>query len=337
MQGAASQGIAWNPDGRGIWSGGLAVTLEGSSRRALPLMGGGTLQDVDAGGRALLTRRAFRRELVGRAAGSATETNLSWLDWSHPEDLSGDGRIVLFDEQNQNQAGNYAIYVRGTDGSPAVRLGEGQSLALSPDGKWALARTFAASASGLVMLPLGAGEPRVLSPPGIELTAGQFFPDGRRLLLCGHEAGRPSRLFTVELPDGTPKAISSEGVSMLRWSALSPDGRSVVARGPDGALGLYPTQGGEPRRLAGATLDDVPLRWAGDGKGLYVQRGTGVPARVDVVDLASGARRPWKELRPPDPAGVLAIGPILMSADGQSYVYSYRRQLDDLYLVEGLR
>ncbi len=337
MQGAASQGLAWHPDGRGIWSGGLALTLEGSSRRGLPLMGGGTLQDMGEGGRALVTRRAFRRELVGRAAFSAIETNLSWLDWSHPEDLSGDGRTVLFDEQNQNQAGNYAIYVRGTDGSPAVRLGEGQSLALSPDGKWALARTLAARASGLVMLPLGAGEPRVLPAPGIELTAGQFFPDGRRLLLCGHEAGRPSRLFTVELPDGVPKAISSEGVSMLRWSALSPDGRSVAARGPDGALGLYPTQGGEPRRLAGATLDDIPIRWTGDGKGLYVQRGTGVPARVDVVDLASGARRPWKELRPPDPAGVLAIGPILVSADGQSYVYSYRRQLDDLYLVEGLR
>jgi hypothetical protein len=58
---------------------------------------------------------------------------------------------------------------------------------------------------------------------------------------------------------------------------------------------------------------------------------------VDVIDVASGARRPWKELRPPDPAGVLAIGPILLSADGQSYIYSYRRLLDELFLVEGLR
>jgi len=53
--------------------------------------------------------------------------------------------------------------------------------------------------------------------------------------------------------------------------------------------------------------------------------------------VASGRRRPWKELTPPDPAGVLAIGPIKMSADGRSYVYSYRRLIDDLYVVDGLK
>jgi dipeptidyl aminopeptidase/acylaminoacyl peptidase len=335
---AASAGLAWDPDGNGVWTGGLTVNLLGGVRRALPLMGGGTLQDVVAGGRALMTRRAFRREMVGRVAGSAVETNLSWLDWSYPEDLSSDGRTVLFDEQNLTLQGNYAIHVRGTDGAPAIRLGQGQSLALSPDGKWSLARTLSGGgAIGLVMLPLGAGEPHVLKSPGFDPTAGQFFPDGRRLLLCGNETGRPSRLFVMELPDGQPKAISPEGVSMLRWRSLAPDGRTVAARDHDGRLGLYPTEGGEPRALAGALLDDVPIRWTGDGRGLFVQRGSGVPARVDVIDVASGARRPWKELRPPDPAGVLAIGPILLSADGQSYIYSYRRQLDDLYLVEGLR
>jgi len=336
-QGAASWGLAWDPGGRRLWSQGLSISLAGESRRTLPLMGGGALHDAAKGGRALVTRRTFRRELVGRLPGSPIETNLSWLDWSHPEDLTGDGRTVLFDEQNQVTDSNYSIYVRGTEGSPAVRLGEGQSLALSPDGKWALARTFGAGSRGLVMLPLGAGEPRVLPPSGLEVAAGQFFPDGRRLLLAGHEAGRPSRLYVVELPGGKPKAISPEGVSMLRWRALAPDGQSVVARGEDGALAVYPAQGGEPRALSGVTTDDVPIRWTADGRGLYVQRGTGVPARVDVVDVASGARRAWQELRPPDPAGVLAIGPILISADGQSYVYSYRRQLDDLYLVEGLR
>jgi hypothetical protein len=39
----------------------------------------------------------------------------------------------------------------------------------------------------------------------------------------------------------------------------------------------------------------------------------------------------------PDPAGVSAIGPILVGPDGKSYVYSYRRVLSDLYLIEGLR
>jgi hypothetical protein len=56
-----------------------------------------------------------------------------------------------------------------------------------------------------------------------------------------------------------------------------------------------------------------------------------------VLEIATGKRRPWKELTPPDPAGVLAAGPILLSDDGQSYDYSYRRMIDDLYLMEGLR
>jgi hypothetical protein len=189
----------------------------------------------------------------------------------------------------------------------------------------------------VVLLPTGAGLPRTLSTSELTPSAGAFFTDGHKLLLSGNETGRASRLYVLELPDGAPKPISPEGVSVLNWNALAPDGRTAVARGTDGALGLYPTDGGEPRRLAGARPDDIPIRWTADGRGLFVQHGSGVPARVDVIDVASGRRRVWRELRPPDPAGVLSIGPVLLSADGESYVYSYRRQVDDLYLVEGIR
>ena len=102
-------------------------------------------------------------------------------------------RAVLFDEQNMGDVGTDAIYMRTMDGSPAVRLGDGQSLALTPDGKRVLARSRAAGALDLVLLPIGAGEPRTLPRPGLDLTAGIFFPDGRRLLLSGHEPGRASQ------------------------------------------------------------------------------------------------------------------------------------------------
>jgi hypothetical protein len=58
-----------------------------------------------------------------------------------------------------------------------------------------------------------------------------------------------------------------------------------------------------------------------------------MPARVEIFDIATGKRTLWKELVPPDPAGILAIGPILITPDGKSYVYSYRRTLEDLYLA----
>ena len=53
--------------------------------------------------------------------------------------------------------------------------------------------------------------------------------------------------------------------------------------------------------------------------------------------MKTGRRTLWKELRPPDPSGVQQVGPIEISPDETSYVYSYRRALDELYLATGLR
>jgi hypothetical protein len=58
---------------------------------------------------------------------------------------------------------------------------------------------------------------------------------------------------------------------------------------------------------------------------------------VDIVDVESGRRTLWKEIRPPDPSGVEQVGPIQIAPDEISYVYSYRRALDDLYLATGLK
>jgi len=68
-----------------------------------------------------------------------------------------------------------------------------------------------------------------------------------------------------------------------------------------------------------------------------VQSGSGIPLPIDLLDVATGKRHRWRELTPPDPAGVAVTGPVRLSADGQAYAYSYRRQLDELFLAEGLR
>jgi dipeptidyl aminopeptidase/acylaminoacyl peptidase/predicted Ser/Thr protein kinase len=333
------RGVAWSPDGEGVWSAGAFTDLSGRVRQTFRFPGFTNVFDVSGSGRILIAHSTLRREIVGLAPGGAAERNLSWLNWSHPEDLSADGHTVLFDEQNfgVDAHGNYSIYSRKTVGSPAVKLGIGQSMALSRDGRWALAVRRGPEGEGLILLPTGAGEARTLPRSGLEYESGSFFPDGDRLLLSGREAGRTSRLFVVALADGSTRAVSPEGVSVLRWRALSPDGRTAVARAPDGTLALYPIEGGEPRPVPGATREDMPIRWTADGRGLYVQHGTGLPTPIEVLDVESGGRRPWRELTPPDPAGVLAIGPIKMSADGRSYVYSYRRLIDDLVVVDGLQ
>jgi hypothetical protein len=85
------------------------------------------------------------------------------------------------------------------------------------------------------------------------------------------------------------------------------------------------------------TIDDKVGRWSSDGRSLFVYNPVARPGIVDLVDIQSGKRTLWKEFHPPDPAGVLQIEPFVISSDGASYVYSYRRLLDELYLVTGLK
>ena len=86
-------------------------------------------------GRVILGRQNQGREIFGVAPGETAERELTWLDWSYPIDLSSDGRTLLFEEEGEGAGDTYAIYVRGTDGSAAIRLGEGRALCVATDGK----------------------------------------------------------------------------------------------------------------------------------------------------------------------------------------------------------
>ena len=334
----ASSGIAWSKDGREIWYAGVgsleAINLSGRRRVVVPFVSGWpVLHDVSRDGRALLSRPMYRREIVGLAPGETTERNLTWLDWSFPTALSADGKVILFDEQNLP---TYQAYLRKTDGSPAVLLGKYHSADLSRDGKWALVAD--AEQKQLMLLPTGAGQSRSIAGGTVVYQGCVFFPDGRRILAAGSEPGHRSRLYVVSLDDSKPRPITPEGVTLLPTSGgVSPDGHTIPALGPDRRIMLYPTEPGEPRPAPGLQPDELPIQWTPDGRAMWVYRPSEVPAKVYQVDMTTGDRKLWKELTPPDPAGVLTMGPIVMTPDGKSYVYSYRRILDELFVVEGLR
>ena len=336
---SASNGLAWSASGDDLLfpdGSSLSVTsLSGRARALFRVLGFVMLHDVSAEGRVLVGRTTAQREIVGRAPGEARDRNLSWLDWSFPTALSEDGRVVLFEEQNLGN--EYGLFVRRTDGAPPVRLGEGRGLTLSPDGKWVLATHQVEGATEMVLLPTGAGDTRRVGRPAIVASGASFLPGGERVVVSGHAPGAGERLYTLDLAQGALAPISPEGITAYFSAMASPDGRLAFATGPDGRLTLYPVEGGEPRAVPGTSLDDIAIRWTADGRGLFVQRRAALPARVERVDVATGERKPWLELVPPDPAGVQGIGPIHMSADGRAYVYSYRRKLDQLYVVEGLR
>ena len=346
------QGLAWSPDSKEIWftasKSGVdrtlyAVSLEGKERMVLRLPGALMLFDIWKDGRVLMMRASWRRELVGTIAGEPRQRDLSWLDYSYPAELSADGKTLLFDEEGgggslaYSKSGglSYAVYIRKTDGSPAVLLGEGGAVALSPDGKSVIAQTQD-SPSQLKLLTTGAGEAKDLTNDKVNHSWAHWFPDGKRILFSGNEPGKGVRLYVYEPASGKSQAITPEGVNGTAF-VVSPDSQWVAGIGPDHKGYLYPLAGGQPRVIPGLNPGEQPITWSSDGHSLYVYQPGELPARVDRLDVQTGQRSLWKQLMPSDPAGVETIGPILMTPDAKTCVFGYHRMLADLYLVEGLK
>ena len=338
----SAQGLAWSARGDEIWFTATkvgigravyALSLGGKERLVARAAGTLTLHDVCRDGRVLLTHDTARTSISCVAPGTTTERDLSWLDWSRARHFSADGKTLLFDETGQGAGACYGVYVRGTDGAAAVRLGDGAALSLSPDGRWALAFT-AKAPGGLVLLPTRAGERQAVATdvPGLRWAA--WFPDGRRLLCAGIPSGQKVQLYEQDLSGGPSRAVAEPGAGPP--AVLSPDGKLVAAWAADAKLAVFPLAGGAPRRYAHVQPGDVPVQWSADGKSLFLFRCGVRPAQVLRLDLATGRLDSWKAVAPIDPAGIVAISPPCMTPDGLSFAYSYSRIQSDLYLVTGL-
>src|SRR5207237_7997697 len=152
--------------------------------------------------------------------------------------LSADGRAVLFGETGEGGGPKYAVYLRKTDGSSAMRLGEGISLGLSPDGKWAIARPNI-TPSPLVLLPTGGGEAKRLTHDSTNHLRARWLPDGKRLAFSGNEAGHGFRLYVESPAEGKARAIRPEGVN--RTLVISAKGGQVAGAGADDQVYRLPT------------------------------------------------------------------------------------------------
>jgi DNA-binding winged helix-turn-helix (wHTH) protein len=339
---ASLNGLAWSPDGREVWftatrvgadSALQAVDLEGRVRMLVPALGRLVLHDVFADGRVLLERTTLKSEVRFRGATDEGERDLSWLDLPRVAQLSGDGRSVLFYESGEGGGPTYTSYLRSTDGAVPVRLGSGRAMALSSDGRFAVSIPVE-EPDRIDLLPIGPGEVRSLREPGIsEFQWAALTPDDSALVFTGAGATGRARVYAKPLAGGPARPITPDGIGL--WSnAISPDGAVVAAR-CENALCLYPLAGGDPRQIAESETMN-PVGWQGS-RVLIARSASTIPARLFRFDVATGRRTPWLELAPQDGAGVRRINSVSIAADGQSYAYSYTRQVSDLYAVTGLR
>jgi DNA-binding beta-propeller fold protein YncE len=175
--------------------------------------------------------------------------------------------------------------------------------------------------------------------PGLSAEqAATWFADSKRILFAASEPGKGVRLFVQEIDGGKPRPVTPEGISTaLPGFAVSPDGRSVAAVGPEQKGAVFPVDGGQPRPIPSLQPGEFPLRYTPDGRAIYVWKRGDLPARISRLDLESGKRETWKDLLPADPAGVERISNVLVTPDGKGYAYCYARLLSDLFVVEGLK
>jgi DNA-binding beta-propeller fold protein YncE len=339
---SATQGVAWSPDGRTVFVSTTAqqtigyltqaVNVDGDPvrRRAFPSMTSTVVMDVAPDGRLLVSADEFRTSIRVLLPGESVERELPWLEVPIPRDLSADGKWLLFDDQSAGL--NYAVAWRKTDGSPAVRLGEGSAVALSPDGRWAIG--FISSPTlHYVAYPTGPGQPTRLDFSPVEnVDDVSFFPDGR-ILFCGTESNKPPRCYRKDLTGGTPAPVTPEHVAR-GWPA--PDGRTILVATTSGAWQVVDVAGGPPRNVAGDHAIDRMVGWSRDSRAIFAVAGRVVPARIDRIDLSTGVRTRVREVMPPDRLGVVQIFIRKVFHDAESYIYGYTRQTSRAVVVSGV-
>jgi hypothetical protein len=267
--------------------------------------------------------------VFGSVAGKV-QRKLTWFDWANGLSLTRDARLLAFTESGEGAGERYGVFLRPTDGSPAIRLADGSTGAISPDGKWVAA--FKVDQNTVQLLPTGAGAAVIPNVAPIETILNvQWFPDSRRLVLVGHEKGKKDRSYELSLGGGAPKPITPEGTS---GAFVSPDGKWLVVI-TEGAVRLFPMDGG-PLRDVGLRSEERIAGWLADSRALLVWSRT-KPIVVERLDITTAKRTPVTTLAPSEMDGVTALNGVVFTPDGDHYVYTYPRLLSELFVVSGLK
>lgn len=344
-----SWGAVWAPDGETIrFSHGSAlhaVRPGSAARPLLTLSQAVRLNDIDDRGRMLVAPADIRREMLVHPRGRE-ELDLSWLAWTTPQQLSPDGRHILFEEGDFGSEEGYPIFLRDSSGGAPLPVGTGAIIALSPDARWVATLKYPFDDDRyLEIIPTGPGVPRRVDLGDVEMIArtGAWLDgvgDGGAdvLLFMGREGNGPPRIYSLGLRDGAvPRAVTPEGLALSPRSLVaSNDGTRFLVKPAEGAAVEFGLGGDGPRAVAGVEASDVPLRYGTGDTHVFVHAASSVPARVVRVDLGTGVREAWRELSPVDRTGVFVVDRTMVSGDGGVCVYSCKRVVSRLMLLEGV-
>ncbi len=334
-------GLAWSPSGGEIWftaskTGGARSLYAVSDKAVLRRISNSPLSlrvlDISTSGRTLVSLDNYRVTMMAALPGSAGEADLSKYDFSFVEDISSDGKLVLFTEGGDGGGRHYTAFVYNQQSHETLRVGAGRGVALSPDGKSVLL-IDPEDRSMLTLMPIGASQPKKISGAGFQYQWARFAGrDGKMLLVGGSYGENPLITATQRVDHGKPTkldfvpymdhvAVSRDG---LRLAGVTPNGDCVAVDVTTGKL-----QNAIPRSAA------VPVAWSADGQSLFVLSSAGVPGDVLRVNVKTGEWALWKSVGPKEVTGFVGLANAVAVPELNAYAYSAAWELSRLYVVDG--
>jgi hypothetical protein len=216
-----------------------------------------------------------------------------------------------------------------------VEIGEGSFYGLTPDGKFVVAGV-PSQPTRLRILPTGAGVARTLDVAPIHVDRGfvSWMPGGKEFVFQGHEGETPPRGYRVSIDGGAARPLTNQNGAQF-WNRVSPDGKSVLQAAGVGMGGgqdeIVDLATGKAR-AAPLVEGEAPVDWDQDGRHVFVVRENDNGATIFRVDILSGRREVWKQIRPADPAGILSLSHFYVTPSGNAYTYNLGRTLSTLYV-----
>jgi Tol biopolymer transport system component len=337
------EGLAWAPSGKEIWFSAAesgeqwcihAVSLSGKQRTVYCGTAPTRILDIAPSGRALVSTEEARGTTMLAEHGTNQERDLSWLSYSWGPRLSRDGSDVLFTDLSEQSGNDYSVYVRKSDGSPAVRLGGGgYATDITPDGKWALVVLPDDPAARVQVVPVGPGQARVLHWDGLQPRWAEWFPDGQRILMKASQAGQAESIYLTDRDGSTPKQLTPGD---FPWGAVAPDGQSFILHQNKDWV-VRSLLDGSSKAIAGIQDAEISIGWA-DLKHVFVQGATAAGVNIYKLDVESGRRELWQTITPKDAVGLKPMStPNAITPDGRWMAYTYRTLLGQLYSSDTLK
>ena len=337
---SGEEGLAWSADGKSVLFSASEgprlqiheVDLGGRVHIALPTPGTMMMQDVSRAGRWLAIREDRGFQVHAHVAGRVGDLDLSWLDQSVTSALSHDGKLLGLTDASEFASADYATIVRKTDGSPAVRLGDGWITAFTPDGQWAV--TIVPSASPQLRLyPVGTGDTRRLDFGAFEALsdARVWGPGADSTVACGTMSGHVPRCYLRTTSASMWQPVADDGAD---HAFVSPDGHLVFTTSPDGSNLLYDLRTSSGRPVRGLRAGDQVLRWSPDGKSLWVWQTDTLPIVIDRLDIATDQRARLTTFVPQSGQGVMHTVDVSLADDPHVYSYGSRVVRSQLFQIE---